>query len=81
MTKTLVKALLVILEILLFEIQQLTLSYLPKDLMAPLLLSHKTEKHYLALDKNLVVLVYFLKICSFILIPFKFSQVKYFLIT
>ena len=69
--------LLVILQILLFQTQKLTVSYLAKDLMAPLLLNYKTKKHYLAFETQLFVLVYFLKFILYShLVPFKISQVK-----
>ena len=60
MTKTLLLVidLLVILQILLFQIQQLTMSLLPKNLKAPLLLNYKTKKHHLAFEKNLFVSVF-----------------------
>ena len=69
--------LLVILQILLFQTQKLTMSYLAKDLMAPLLLNYKTKKHYLAFETQLFVLVYFLKFILYsYLVPFKISHVK-----
>ena len=53
------------------------MSYLAKDLMAPLLLNYKTKKHYLAFETQLFVLVYFLKFILYsYLVPFKISQVK-----
>ena len=45
--------------------------------MALMLLNYEAKKHYLALEKDLLVLVYFLKFTLyFYLTPFKFSQVK-----
>ena len=55
------------------------MSQLPKDLMVPLLLNYKTKQHYLVFEKNLVVLVHFLKLSLYLyLTPFMFSQVKLF---